>query len=188
MGQSPYLEVYKRERYRSGQKSFTKNEFQRLMSKVGVLEDEILLTLAVNTGLRRRDITSIEIQNINLKERTTTYYENKKRRWRTIFLSSEMARRLEIYFNTLPKKQKQLFKFNDRTAYNRLNKYCTLAGIPNRPFHALRATCVKFCQAAGWTPEEVAELTGDTIRVIQEHYSTPSLMEMKETTEKKPVW
>ena len=157
------------------------------MSKVGVLEDEILLLLGGNTGLRRKDMTSIEIANIDLKNKSLTYYEHKKRRTRTIFVSSEMARKLKIYLNTLPKKQKMLFSFKDRTAYNRLNKYCRLAGIPERPFHALRATCIKFCQAAGWTPAEVSELTGDTIRTIQEHYETPSIAEMQEVAEQKRI-
>jgi integrase len=176
-----------RESYRTGQKAFTKKEFKKLLSKVGVLDDEILILLAVNTGMRRKDITSIENKNINLKNRSITYYEHKKRRTRTIFVNSEMARKLEIYFNTLPKNQELLFSFKDRTAYNRLNKYCRLAGIQERPFHALRATCVKFCQQAGWTLAEVAELTGDSIRVIQEHYETPSIEEMRETTENKRI-
>jgi integrase len=169
------------------QKAFTRKEFEKLMSKVGVLEDEILLLLGGNTGLRRKDMTSIEIANIDLKNKSLTYYEHKKRRTRTIFVSSEMARKLKIYLNTLPKKQKMLFSFKDRTAYNRLNKYCRLAGIPERPFHALRATCIKFCQAAGWTPAEVSELTGDTIRTIQEHYETPSIAEMQEVAEQKRI-
>lgn len=176
-----------RQPYRTGQKAFTKKEFEKLMAKVGVLEDEILILLGVNTGMRRRDITSIKIKNIKLKERSITYYELKKRRMRTIFINSEMVRKLEIYLNTIPKKQTKIFDFRDRTAYNRLNKYCRLAGIPERPFHALRATCIKFCQAAGWTPTEVSELTGDTIRTIQEHYETPSIAEMQEICEAKRI-
>jgi integrase/recombinase XerD len=176
-----------REPYRTGQKAFTKKEFEKVLSKVGVLEDEILILLGVNTGMRRRDITSIEVKNIDLKNQSVIYYEHKKRRTRTIFISSEMTRKLEIYLNTLPKKQERLFGFRDRTAYNRLNRYCRLAGIPERPFHALRATCIKFCQQAGWTLAEVAELTGDSIRTIQEHYETPSIEEMKETSETKRI-
>ena len=110
------------------------------MAKVNILEDKILILLAVNTGLRRRDLTGIEIANIDIKKRSILYYENKKRRYRTIYISSTMAQELEIYLNTLPKKQKMLLRFRDRTAYNRLNKNCRAAGIPERPFHALRAT------------------------------------------------
>ena len=38
-----------RKSYRTGQKAFTKKEYEKLISKVGVLEDEILLLLGVNT-------------------------------------------------------------------------------------------------------------------------------------------
>lgn len=179
---------HKKERYRIGQKAFTRKEFEKLMSAVGSLEDKMLLLIAVNTGLRRRDMTGLEIQNINLNENSVTYYENKKRRTRTIFISNPLSQEIGMYLKTLPKSQRMLFKFGDRTAYNRLNALCRIAGIPQRPFHALRATCIKFCQQAGWTPEEVAELTGDSIRVIQEHYSTPSMTEMRETAERKQIW
>lgn len=179
--------MHKKERYRTGEKAFTRTEFDKLMSKVNVLEDKILILLAVNTGLRRRDLTDLEIKNINLPNKSITYYENKKRRVRTIFISSSMVQELEIYINTLPKKQTRLFSFRDRTAYNRLNKYCVTAGIAKRPFHALRATCIKFCQAAKWSASEVSELTGDTIRTIEEHYATPSIAEMQEAAEIKRI-
>lgn len=39
----------------------------------------------------------------------------------------------------------------------------------------------------GWRVEEVAKLTGDTIAVIQEHYSTPSDMEMQEAVVMKAI-
>lgn len=69
----------------------------------------------------------------------------------------------------------------------KLQEYCDLAGIERRPFHALRATCVKFCQKNNWTVEQVSKLTGDTIAVIQQHYSTPSNSEMQEVVEMKAI-
>jgi integrase len=80
-----------RQPYRTGQKSLTRKEFEKLMSKVGVLEDEVLLLLAVSTGMRRRDITFLDIKNIDLRNRSITHYEHKKRRFRTIFVSSELT-------------------------------------------------------------------------------------------------
>jgi len=92
----------------------------------------------------------------------------------------------------LSKNQEYLFswgknQYGDRTAYRRVQDLCDRAGIPRRPFHALRATCIKFAQIAGWSPEQVAELTGDTIRVIQEHYATPSKQEMCELVREKEI-
>jgi hypothetical protein len=57
--------------------------------------------------------------------------------------------------------------------------YLKRAGLGNRPFHALRATCIKLCQSKGWTPEQTAEHVGDRISTIQAHYLTPSVEEMK---------
>lgn len=177
----------KRERYRTGEKAFTRKEWDKLMAAVGRLDDEVLFTLAVNTGIRREDMVNISIGDMSPDNRSITYYERKKRRTRTIFINSEMARRISMYLNTIPKSQPRLFGFSSKTAYNKLQRACDIAGIPRRPFHALRATCVKFCQQAGWSPEEVSELTGDSIRVIQEHYSTPSITEMQEIAETKKI-
>jgi hypothetical protein len=49
---------------------------------------------------------------------------------------------------------------------NRLQVYCEHAGIQKRLFPRIKSNCIKFTQAAGWTPEEAAKLIGDTLRVI----------------------
>jgi integrase len=89
--------------------------------------------------------------------------------------------------NTIYKKRTKLFSFSGRTAYNILQHYCVAAGIPIRPFHALRATCIKFCQAAGWTPEQTAKHVDDRISTIQEHYLVPSMADMRELAIKKVI-
>ena len=74
-----------------------------------------------------------------------------------------------------------------KTAYNILQRYLKIAGIEPVPFHALRATCIKLCERRGWTAEQTAKHTGDTVRVIQEHYLTPSVEEMKEIAQDKAI-
>ncbi len=157
-----------------------------LLESAGTIEDEVLLKLAVATGLRRGDITQIKITNVELEHGSITYYEKKKKRMRTVFISKSLTQVIGKFLKTIPKRE-LLFSFKDRQAYNRLNNLCVLAGIPKRPFHALRATCVKFAQRAGWSPEQVSELTGDTIKVIQMHYATPTIQEMAEVSKDKPI-
>jgi len=173
--------------YTTGQFALTHKEFGKLLQVTGTLEDELLLKMGVAFGLRREDIVNIRIADINLDEASMTYFEKKKNRIRTVPLGANMTQLMRKYIATLPKKQKMLFAFSGSTAYRKLQRLCIKAGIPRRPFHALRSTCVKFCQHAGWTPEQVAELTGDTIRVIQEHYATPSRAEMSEVMREKEV-
>lgn len=174
------------DKYKSGQKSLSKNEYEKLISVIDNIEDELLIKLAITTGLRREDLCNVKISNINLEDGTLTFHESKKNLDRRIYLNSDIVLLIKKFLRTQGKRQ-TLFSFTGRTAYRHLNHWCVLAGIPERPFHALRATCVKFCQQVGWTPSEVSDLTGDSLRVIQEHYAVPSDGEMREAIQKKAI-
>lgn len=174
------------EKYKSGEKALTRKEYDKLISCIDNLQDELLIKMAVSTGLRREDICQVRIANIDLENGIMTFYEAKKDKDRPIHLEPAIILLIKKYLKGQAKRDR-LFTFAGRTAYNRLNHWCRIAGIPERPFHALRATCVKFSQDAGWTTEQVSKHTGDSIRVIQEHYSTPSEGEMKEIIRSKPI-
>lgn len=174
------------EKYKSGEKSLSKKEYEKLISVIDNIQDELLIKLAITTGIRREDLCSLKIGNINLEEGTLTFHESKKNLDRSIYLAPEIVLLIKKFLKTQPKREK-LFSFTGRTAYSHLNHWCVIAGIPERPFHALRATCVKFCQAAGWSASEVSSLTGDTIRVIQEHYATPTDGDMREAIRTKVI-
>lgn len=171
---------------KSGEQALTRSEWVKLKSVISSFEDELLIKLAVTTGIRREDIVNIKISNISIPDRSLTYHESKKNRDPKIYLNPEVVQLIQKYLKTIPKRER-LFDFTGRTAWNKLNVLCKTAGIKPRPFHALRATCVKFCQAAGWTPTQVSKLTGDSLRVIEEHYACPSDVEMKEATERKAI-
>jgi len=194
-----------RDRYKTGEQAFSKTDWIKFINVVDKLEDEVLFTLAVTCGFRREDIchgtvrkyidnkkipvvTGIRIDSINLIEATITYYEHKKQRMRTISITESNVILIKKLLNTRGKMQsKWLITYSGATGYRKVQDYCKKAGIRTRPFHALRATCIKFCRAAGWEDEQIAHLVGDTIAVIQEHYMTPSTDEMKEVTALKPI-
>ena len=189
----------------TGEVSFTKKEVEKLLAACTNLEDEVMLRLAVTTGLRRVDLSRVTIQNI--REGSLTFHEHKKdrrkegkvieERWRTIPLSPVVIQKIEQLKEALGKEgQKKnegyLFswgksEWGDKTAFNRLQALCSRAGIPERPFHALRSSAVKLMQASGYTPEEVAKITGDTIAVIQQHYATPTDAELMERVKAKEL-
>jgi integrase len=175
-------------RYRIGQDSFTPNEVDKLLSKCTTIEDETLIKFELALGLRREDAVNVLRANINFKEHTVTYSEKKKHnRIRIVFMGEKLETQLQKYMNTLPAKQKRLFDFCGKTAYNHLQSLCDAAGIRRRPFHALRATCIKRCQAAGWTLQQTCALVGDTPRVVQEHYEIASVAEMADIARTKEV-
>jgi integrase len=174
--------------YKTGEFALTPTEYDKLLESCSSIEDETLIKFTVATGLRRADIVRVELQNLDTDSGKVTFSEKKKGgRIRTIYVGPKLRQLLNKYLKTTPKTQKMLFGFSERTAYNKLQRLCDIAGIPQRPFHALRATCMKRCQRAGWTPEQVVDLTGDTLRVIQEHYATPSSSEMQEVSVNKEI-
>jgi integrase len=191
--------LQKRTRYTTGEKALTPNEWVKLQACIDNLEDEVLFKLAVSAGIRREDIgfsksknTGIRISDITEMPNGTgklKFTEHKKNRIHEVPLGKEMMRLIRLLINSRDKKDRSpfLITYSGRTCHRRLQEYCDRAVIPRRPFHALRATCIKFCQTAGWRIEEVARLTGDTIAVIQEHYSTPSEGEMQEAVEDKAI-
>lgn len=176
------------EKYTVGKDALTPKEYNELCDACSSIEDEALLKFTISTGLRREDVVAVEWQNVNLQNGTIIFSEKKKGgRIRSIHIGEKLRVLLIKYSKTCKHNQKYMFDFCGRTAYNKLQHLCDVAGIRRRPFHALRATCVKRCQAAGWTPEQVCELTGDSLRVIQEHYATPSSSEMQEVARVREI-
>ena len=172
----------------SGELALTRADYEKLLSACTCQEDRVLLMMAVSLGLRRSDIVRIRISNIDLESASLLYHEKKKgNRIRNVPISPKLVQELKILIKNIPIAQKTVFSFKDRQAYNRFQSLCKQAGVPRRPFHALRATCVKFCQAARWTPEQVSRLVGDSIRVIQLHYATPSIGEMSDVVKEKEI-
>jgi integrase len=171
-----------------GVDALTPMEYVKVCDACSSIEDECLIKFTISTGLRRDDIPKVLWANVDLERGTVTYTEKKKfNRIRTIHIGQKLIQLLTKYKKTCSKEQKVVFAFGGRTAYNKLQRLCDIAGIRRRPFHALRSTCVKRCQANGWTPEQVCELTGDTWRTIQRHYATPSISEMSDVANLKEV-
>ncbi len=173
----------KSDKYKSGEKALSRKEYEKLISVIDNTEDELLIKFAVSTGLRREDLCAVRLGNIDLENGTLTFHEKKKRIDRTIYLNTDVVLLIKKFVGN--QKRERLFRFTGRSAYRHFNRWCVVAGIPERPFHSLRATCIKFCQQAGWMPEQVSKLTGDSIRVIQEHYLTPSDGDMREVVRTK---
>jgi len=174
--------------YRTGELALTRGEYQKLLAACGTQQDRVLIMMAVALGLRRSDLVRVRWSDIDF-ERSELHYREKKKgdRLRTVPIGPKLRQELMILRASTPRNQATVFSFGDRQAHTRFNRVCDLAGIDRRPIHALRATAIKFMQAAGWTPEQVAEMTGDTIRTIQEHYLTPSRSELAEAAREREV-
>jgi integrase len=184
----------KRERYKSGQKALTPAQVKQLLSVIDNLSDEVLLKLSISAGIRRHDVCNILVNNINFDESYVEFSEKKKGgKIKRTYLSTDVITTIKKWINIKPSGNKYLFSgrgtkpISDKTAYNILQKYLKRAGLPARPFHALRATAYKIAQSKGWTVRQASEHIGDSTRVAEEHYGTPSTEEMKDKAINNPI-
>lgn len=188
------------ERYKAGEKALTIKQVQKLLLSFSNVQDKAIISLAVSTGLRRADIVEIKRKDYDPEKGTITFYENKKRRTRTVFIpSQETIQTLNMHLTTarpspwLFPSPKVTGKFknahiSDRHIYDIFNEHLAKVGIDPRPFHSLRATCYKLCQSAGWSIRKACELIGDTMEVAELHYNAPSTEEMQEISKEKPIF
>ena len=188
-----------KQRYRTGRDSLTSEQVDQLIASFDLAWEKALIHLAVAAGLRRVDIVNLKRRDFDPATGSLTYYEKKKHRTRTIMIPSAAAiQSVKIHLNSC-RKSEWLFPspllgpnyekahVSDKQAYDMFNEHLDLVKIRRRPFHSLRATCIKLCENAGWSSTETAELVGDTVRVIQEHYSTPSDEQMAAVATTKPI-
>lgn len=191
----------KRVSYRTGEKSLTSNQVDKLFQVIENFTDLVFFRLAVSSGFRRGDIVILRWKDVNFDKGCISFQEQKKDRIHTVFLSESVLMDLKRLRNQNPneyylfpggsEKKRGRGHISSKTAYNMYQEYLVKAGIQGkddrRPFHSLRSTCIKLCQKAGWSAEETAKHVGDTVRVIQEHYSTPSDEEMREAARSKAI-
>jgi len=187
-------------KYTSGRMALTREEIHRMLSLINSVYDEALIKLALATGIRREDIVRIELQNIDWEHGIIRFWEEKKNReWRVFVDEATLAvLQKHVEVNCRPYRTKYLFPAmrGDRTrnhlsgrgAYGKFQEALKRAGLEPRPFHTLRATFIKNAWAAGWTPAQIMEQTGDTLETIQLHYATPTAAEMAGVVKEKKIF
>jgi len=169
--------------------TLSEKDIQVLLACIDCIADKVLIVLGLTTGIRRGDIVSIEIGNIDWSNETLRFWEEKKDRYLTIPLEKDVISLLKMYIKTLDPKQRYLFPFSGKTANRRLKLYCRKAGIQkNISFHCLRTTFVKISKQKGRDPKMVCQITGDSESTILKYYSEWTDDELKERVDKMPIY
>lgn len=176
----------------SGELALTREEADKLLRTLAHPRDRALISLTLATGMRREDVVGVTMDALDTERWTVGFYEHKKRRPWKASIGGRAKEDLRVWLTVRPRQSEYLFPsrkahLSSRQAFNILQTGLEAAGIARRPYHALRGTAVKLMQAAGWSLEQISRQTGDTIRTIQRHYSTPSASEMDQVADQKPI-
>ena len=167
------------------ERALSDTEYKRMLEKAPSFEDEVMLRLGVELGLRRYDLSKLQVKDvrIDVEPHVMYFYEFKKKRIRSLPLNNELSAILKRFLNSIPKRD-FLFAWgdgSDKTAYNHLQKIATLAGVKTPlPFHALRGTCYKRKKDQKWSIEQAAAWLGDDVRTAMEHYGVVSEGELRD--------
>jgi integrase len=179
----------------AGQVALTPDEVARLLAPIDRLEERALLELALTTGIRREDLAGLSLAGLDLERGMIRFFERKKGRHRDVPIQGRALVDLRSHVRTLPKGERWLFPSprksdcpqTGRFAWTILNRWLDVAGLPRRPFHALRATAYKLAKSRGWSVEQASALLGDSIRVATEFYGVATPGELLEVAREKPL-
>lgn len=194
---NPVLPVRKRylKRYKSeNESSFAVDESVRklisieemamLINSILSVRDKAVVALLAKTGIRRRELVSIDISDINWLEQSITLKKKvfKKRSNRTIFFDDEYARVLKRWIaqrEKLNSKAEALFlneygdRLNRNGVYNIVTKYAEAVGLHNPKSdkiedhfgpHNCRHWFTTWLRRNGMPREFIKELRGDRRR------------------------
>lgn len=158
---------------------------EKLLDNTLKYEDLALFKLALSTGIRREDIVNIEIANINFEERKLKFWQQKKKKYHTVPLTTSTVTELKRYLSLKDPTDRYLFKFSGRTAYNKLQRGLKEAGIGKKiSFHDLRRSFTKTAKLKGIPITAVAQILDDTITTVQEFYSRLDIEELNQEVDK----
>ncbi len=176
-----YLDPYKKNKS-SERRVLTVEEASLLVNSIPYIRDKAIVLLLLKTGIRRGELISIDVQDINWKEQSITLKPKAKRSNRTVFFDDETARILKKWLRVrerLNPKTNALFvnerggRLNRNGVYTAVTKWASMLGFHNPDSqnpadrftpHTCRHCFTTWLRKSGMRREFIQELRGDSRR------------------------
>ncbi len=173
-----YLKQYKFDRGRSIRKLISVEDMTKLINSISNPRDKTVVTLLAKTGIRRSELLSLDIRDIDWEEQSITLKPHKKRSNRVVFFDSETARILRHWMYIQEKIHpgaKALFmggrgRLNRSGVYNAVVKWAIRIGLHDPDSdevedhftpHCCRHWFTTHLRRSGMSRELIKELRGD---------------------------
>ena len=165
---------------------------QRLFIACETLNERILLSLLINTGLRRSDLAQLRQDSFNLTDRLLIIAEQQKTK-EPIFLPlpDQLIADLKIYLKSLdskiwlfPSPYDEKKHIATTTINNMLKKIVVKAQVHNITPHDFRATFLTRAGKAGIPPKLIIEALGISYKTVMRYYQFFTLEEQREAFNK----
>ena len=194
---SRYVRSYKSEGPRAEKRLLSIEEMTHLISVTMNIRDQAILMLFAKTGIRRNELITLDIEDVDLANGTAHLKPTAKRSNRTVFFDGECAAALSGWFalrKSMGSKSPALFTNAhgnriDRTEiYDRVIKWATFAGYhdpkskrPEKRFgpHCFRHWFTTHLIRSGMPRDYIKELRGDARREAIDIYNHIDLNDLK---------
>ena len=179
----------RKERIRTPNDPLTVQEANVLLRSIDNIPDHTLVLVGLYTGMRISEISSLEEISINEGESRIHIWDEKKDRYRDVYVPQEVTSVLRRHINALTRgKDPRIFPYSHKTIERKIQMWTEKALGKRKSWHAIRHTYISLSRELGIPMEIVIQNTGDTAGTILKYYSRPSPEFIRQTVEEKRIY
>jgi integrase len=162
-------------RNRTPNDPLTPEEVHTLLKAIDNIPDYTLILTGLYTGMRISEIASLEEISINEGEGRIHIWDEKKDKYRDVYIPSEVISVLKRHINAMVRgKDPRLFPYSCKTIERKIQGWTYRILGKKKSWHAIRHTYISLSRELGIPMEIVIQNTGDTASTILKYYSKPS--------------
>ena len=178
-----------RERKRTSNDPLTSQEADQLLKSIDNIPDYSLILAGLYTGMRISEISKIEEISINQEEQRIHIWDEKKDKYRDVYVPQEVISVLKRHINSMSRgKDPRLFPYSLKTIERKIQGWTEKSLSKKKSWHAIRHTYISLSRELGIPMEIVIQNTGDTAATILKYYSKPSPEFIRRTVQEKKMF
>ena len=187
--ESPKMNVNKTPRNRTSNDPLTSEEANLLLRSIDNVPDHALILTGLYTGMRISEISSLEEISINEGEGRIHIWDEKKDRYRDVYVPGEVISVLKRHINAMTRgKDPRLFPYSHKTIERKIQIWTEKALGKKKSWHAIRHTYISLSREIGIPMEIVMQNTGDAAATILKYYSKPSPEFIRRTVSERKIF
>ena len=187
--ESPKMNVNKTPRNRTPNDPLTLEEANLLLRSIDNVPDHALILTGLYTGMRISEISSLEEISINEGEGRIHIWDEKKDRYRDVYVPGEVISVLKRHINAMTRgKDPRLFPYSHKTIERKIQIWTEKALGKKKSWHAIRHTYISLSRELGIPMEIVMQNTGDAAATILKYYSKPSPEFIRRTVSERKIF
>ena len=187
--ESPKMNANKTPRNRTSNDPLTLEESNLLLKSIDNVPDHALILTGLYTGMRISEISSLEEIAINEGEGRIHIWDEKKDRYRDVYVPGEVISVLKRHINAMTRgKDPRLFPYSHKTIERKIQIWTEKSLGKKKSWHAIRHTYISLFRELGIPMEIVMQNTGDAAATILKYYSKPSPEFIRRTVSERKIF